>query len=82
MFELFFQEKGQGHKSKAQNQNLTKFCKFSSFAAIDHKGYFRKILTEFSSLAAFLGTTPKFFRLPDAEFNAEFVGTNAKFQKF
>ena len=32
--------------------------KFSSFAAIDHKGYFRKILTEFLSLTPFLGTAP------------------------
>ena len=32
--------------------------KFSSFAAIDHKGYFRKILTEFLSLTPFLATAP------------------------
>ena len=34
---------------------------FSSFAAIDHNGHFRKILTEFSNLACFLGTIPKTF---------------------
>ena len=33
---------------------------FSSFAAIDHEGHFRKILTGFSSFAALLGTTPTF----------------------
>ena len=59
---------------------------FSSFAVIDHKRHFRKILTGFSSLAAFVGTTPiflkKWVRLPDAEFNAESSGTNLKSQKW
>ena len=35
---------------------------FSSFAAIGHKGHFRKILTGFSSLAAFICTTPTFLK--------------------
>ena len=35
---------------------------FSSFAAIYHKGHFRKILTGFSSLAAFLGTKLVFLK--------------------
>ena len=35
---------------------------FSSFAATDHKGHFGKALTGFSSLAAFLGTTPTFLK--------------------
>ena len=34
----------------------------SSFAAIDYKGHFRKVLTRFSSLSAFLGTTPTFLK--------------------
>ena len=35
---------------------------FSGFAATDHKGHFRKILTGFSSLAAFLCTKPTFLK--------------------
>ena len=57
---------------------------FSSFAAIDHKEHFRKNLTGFLNLAAFLGTTPTFLKkneLPDAESNAESIGTNVKSQK-
>ena len=54
---------------------------FSSFEATDHKEHFRKILAGFSSLAAFLGTTSKFFRLPNAQCNAESIGTNFKSKK-
>ena len=54
---------------------------FSSFAAINQKGYFRKNLIGFSSLAAFLDITSKFYRLPDGEYNAESIGINFKFQK-
>ena len=54
---------------------------FSSFAAINQKGYFRKNLIGFSSLAAFLDITSKFCRLPDGEYNAESIGINFKFQK-
>ena len=47
---------------------------------------FRNILAGFSSLAAFLGTTPaylkKWVRLFDAEFNAESIGINFKSQKW
>ena len=62
IFGLFLPGNRRGHKSKGQNQSLTKpisstqflstSCKkhfvrtFPSFAAIDHKGYFRKILTQ------------------------------------
>ena len=58
----------------------------SSCAAIYHKGYFRKDLNGFfSSLVAFFGTKPIFLkksvRLPDAEFNAELIATNLKWQK-
>ena len=58
---------------------------FFSFAAIDRKGDFRKILTGFSSLAAFLGTMPTFLKksqLPDTEVNAESIGTSFKSQKW
>ena len=53
---------------------------------IDYKGYFRKLLTGFSSLAAFLVLRLHFWknwvRLPDAEFNAESISTNFKFQNW
>ena len=51
-------------------QNLTKFCKFVntfwfkifSVLQLYHKGHFRKNLSGFSSLAAFLGITPTFLK--------------------
>ena len=56
-----------GNKLGSQIKGLeSKFDKnilvptFSSFAAIDNEGHFRKKLTRFSSLAAFLGTMPTF----------------------
>ena len=60
--------------------------KFSSFAAIDSKGHFRKKLTGFSNLAAFLVAMPTFLKklswVPNTEFNAESVGTSFKSQKW
>ena len=35
---------------------------FSSVAAIDHKGHFRKILAGFLRLVAFIGTMPTFLK--------------------
>ena len=58
---------------------------FSSFATIDYRGHFIKMLTGFPSLGTFLGTAPTFLptwvRLPDAEFNAESICTKFKSQK-
>ena len=70
-------------------QSLVNFCEktlvptLSSFAATYHKGHFRKISPGFSSLHAFLGARPTFLkkktvRFPDAEFNAESIGTKSQ----
>ena len=73
---IFYQKERRGHKLKAQNQNLTytvlstrfliiflskNFVPSTfQFAAIGAKGRFFKFYHKFSSLAAFLGTTPTF----------------------
>ena len=52
---------------------------------MDHKGHFKKALTRFLSLAAFLRTVPTFLkkmnRLLDTEFNAGTISTSFKSQK-
>ena len=69
LFAYFWQETERFHKSKGQNQNLTypisptqflvNFLQnnfvppLSSFVAIDHKGYFRKILTQIFKFGCF-----------------------------
>ena len=57
----------------------------SGFTAIDRKGHFRNVSLEFSTLAAFLGTTPTFLkkkiRYAEVEFNAQSIGNNFRSQK-
>ena len=58
---------------------------FSSFAAIDRKGHFRKILTrifKFGSFYWYLHFLKTIIKLPDAEFNAELIDTDFKSQKW
>ena len=58
---------------------------FSSFAAIDQKGHFRKILTrifKFGSFYWYLHFLKTIIKLPDAEFNAELIDTDFKSQKW
>ena len=61
------------------------FQQFSSFATIDYTGRFRKILTWTFNFGCFSWYHVYLFekkriKFPDAEFNAELVGTNFKSQ--
>ena len=64
------------------------FCKIimvpaiSSFAAMSHKGHYRKIITGISKFGCFSRCHVPIFekkkiRIPDAEFNAELIVTNS-----